>query len=31
MTRRSDTIAFVVAEQEERFFADPFFSLVLRR
>jgi DNA-binding LacI/PurR family transcriptional regulator len=30
MTRRSDSIAFVVAEQEERFFADPFFSLVLR-
>ena len=30
MTRRSDSIAFVVAESEERFFADPFFSLVLR-
>ena len=30
MTRRSDSIAFVVAEREERFFADPFFSLVLR-
>jgi DNA-binding LacI/PurR family transcriptional regulator len=30
MTRRSDSIAFVVAEQEERFFADPFFALVLR-
>ena len=30
MTRRSDSIAFVVAEPEERFFADPFFSLVLR-
>ena len=29
MTRRSDSIAFVVAEREERFFADPFFSLVL--
>jgi DNA-binding LacI/PurR family transcriptional regulator len=30
MTRRSDSIAFVVAEPEERFFADPFFALVLR-
>ena len=30
MTRRSDSIAFVVAEPEERFFADPYFSLVLR-
>jgi DNA-binding LacI/PurR family transcriptional regulator len=30
MTRRSDSIAFVVAETEERFFADPFFALVLR-
>jgi DNA-binding LacI/PurR family transcriptional regulator len=30
MTRRSDSIAFVVAEQEERFFGDPFFALVLR-
>ncbi len=30
MTRRGDSIAFVVAEREERFFADPFFSLVLR-
>ena len=30
MTRRSDSIAFVVAEPEETFFADPFFSLVLR-
>jgi hypothetical protein len=30
MTRRSDSIAFAVAEREERFFADPFFSLVLR-
>jgi DNA-binding LacI/PurR family transcriptional regulator len=29
MTRRSDSIAFVVAEPEERFFADPFFALVL--
>lgn len=30
MTRRSGSIAFVVAEPEERFFADPHFSLVLR-
>ena len=30
MTRRSDSIAFVVAEPEERFFADPHFSFVLR-
>src|SRR3954471_6702714 len=30
MTRRSDSIAFVVAEEENRFFDDPFFSLVLR-
>ncbi|MHA6625665.1 LacI family DNA-binding transcriptional regulator [Pseudonocardia sichuanensis] len=30
MTRRSDSIAFVVAETEERFFADPYFALVLR-
>lgn len=30
MTRRSDSIAFVVAEPEERFFSDPYFSLVLR-
>jgi DNA-binding LacI/PurR family transcriptional regulator len=30
MTRRSDSIAFVVAESEERFFADPYFALVLR-
>ena len=30
MTRRSDSVAFVVAEPEERFFADPFFALVLR-
>ena len=30
MTRRSDSIAFVVAESEERFFADPHFALVLR-
>src|SRR3954470_17856383 len=25
MTRRSDSIAFVVAESDERFFADPYF------
>lgn len=30
VTRRSDSIAFVISETEERFFADPFFSLVLR-
>jgi DNA-binding LacI/PurR family transcriptional regulator len=30
MTRRSDSIAFVVVESEERFFADPYFALVLR-
>jgi DNA-binding LacI/PurR family transcriptional regulator len=30
MTRRSDSIAFVVGESEERFFADPHFALVLR-
>jgi DNA-binding LacI/PurR family transcriptional regulator len=30
MTRRSDSVAFVVAETEERFFADPYFALVLR-
>lgn len=30
MTRRSGSIAFVVAEPEERFFADPHFALVLR-
>jgi DNA-binding LacI/PurR family transcriptional regulator len=30
MTRRSDSIAFVVGETEERFFADPHFALVLR-
>jgi DNA-binding LacI/PurR family transcriptional regulator len=29
MTRRSDSIAFVVAEPGERFFTDPFFALVL--
>src|ERR1700754_2994452 len=30
MTRRSDSIAFVVAESEERFFGDPHFALVVR-
>jgi DNA-binding LacI/PurR family transcriptional regulator len=30
MTRRNDSIAFVVGESEERFFADPHFALVLR-
>lgn len=30
MTRRSGSIAFVVAESEERFFTDPYFALVLR-
>lgn len=30
MTRRSGSIAFVVAEPEERFFGDPYFALVLR-
>lgn len=30
MTRRSGSIAFVVAEPEERFFNDPHFSLALR-
>jgi DNA-binding LacI/PurR family transcriptional regulator len=30
VTRRSDSIAFVVAEPEERFFGDPHFALVLR-
>jgi DNA-binding LacI/PurR family transcriptional regulator len=30
MTRRSDSVAFVVGESEERFFADPHFALVLR-
>jgi len=29
-THRSDSIAFVVAETEERFFADPYFARVLR-
>jgi len=29
MTRRSDAIAFVVAEPEERFFSDPYFSRLL--
>lgn len=30
VTRRSDTVAFVVSESEERFFADPFFGSLLR-
>lgn len=30
MTRRSDSVAFVVAESEERFFGDPHFALMLR-
>jgi DNA-binding LacI/PurR family transcriptional regulator len=30
VTRRSDTIAFVVSEPEDRFFDDPFFARVLR-
>jgi DNA-binding LacI/PurR family transcriptional regulator len=30
MTRRSDSIAFVVAESEDRFFSDPYFAAVLR-
>lgn len=30
VTRRSDSIAFVVSESEERFFQDPFFPAVLR-
>jgi DNA-binding LacI/PurR family transcriptional regulator len=30
MTRRSDSVAFVVGESEERFFADPHFAQVLR-
>ena len=30
MTRRSDSVAFVVGESDERFFADPHFALVLR-
>jgi DNA-binding LacI/PurR family transcriptional regulator len=30
MTRRSDSIAFVIAEPEERFFSDPHFSLMLQ-
>ena len=28
--RRSDSVAFVVAEDEERFFSDPFFAAALR-
>ncbi|WP_299037989.1 LacI family DNA-binding transcriptional regulator [uncultured Pseudokineococcus sp.] len=30
VTRRSDAVAFVVCEQEERFFSDPFFATVLK-
>lgn len=30
MTRRSDAVAFVVAEPEERFFSDPYFARILR-
>ncbi len=30
MTRRSDSVAFVVAESEDRFFSDPYFASVLR-
>jgi DNA-binding LacI/PurR family transcriptional regulator len=30
VTKRSESVAFVVAESEERFFADPFFATVLR-
>ncbi|WP_298806765.1 LacI family DNA-binding transcriptional regulator [uncultured Pseudokineococcus sp.] len=30
VTRRSDAVAFVVCEQEERFFSDPFFASVLK-
>lgn len=30
VTRRSDSVAFVVSEDEETFFADPFFATVLR-
>ncbi|WP_336921981.1 LacI family DNA-binding transcriptional regulator [Aquipuribacter sp. SD81] len=30
VTRRSDTVAFVVCEPEEKFFSDPFFSTVLK-
>ncbi|MBN9097467.1 MAG: LacI family DNA-binding transcriptional regulator [Pseudonocardia sp.] len=30
MTRRSDSIAFVVAEPEDKFFSDPYFASVLR-
>lgn len=29
VTRRSDTVAFVVCEPEEKFFSDPFFATVL--
>lgn len=30
VTRRSDAVAFVVCEQEEVFFSDPFFATVLK-
>jgi len=30
VTRRSDTVAFVVCEPEDKFFSDPFFSTVLK-
>lgn len=30
VTRRSDTVAFVVCEPEEKFFSDPFFATVLK-
>ena len=30
VTRRSDTVAFVVCEPEEKFFSDPFFAAVLK-
>lgn len=30
MTRRSEAVAFVVSETEERFFGDPFFATMLR-
>lgn len=30
MTRRSDSVAFVVSETEDRFFGDPFFATLLR-
>ena len=30
VTRRSDSIAFVVAEPDDRIFSDPFFAAALR-